>query len=45
MYFTIMSSMSYELIFTDCFLDDLIELDNYIGRENSKKGRKFTSRV
>ena len=40
-----MSDASYELIFTDNFLDDLIELENYIGRKNPKKGRLFTSRV
>ena len=40
-----MSNENYELIFTDIFLDDLIELENYIGRENTKKGRMFTSRV
>ena len=40
-----MSDESCELVFTDNFLDDLIELENYIGRENSKKGRLFTSRV
>jgi plasmid stabilization system protein ParE len=40
-----MSYSGYELTFTDTFLDDLIDLENYIGRENPKKGRMFTSRI
>lgn len=27
------------------FLDDLISLEKYIGRDNAKKGRQFTTKV
>jgi hypothetical protein len=33
------------LVFTNLFLDDLIEIEKYVGRDNPKKGRKFTSKV
>jgi plasmid stabilization system protein ParE len=40
-----MSDVKRELIFTNVFLDDLIEIEEYIGRNNPKKGRQFTSKV
>jgi len=40
-----MSNTNRELIFADIFLDDLISLENYIGRNSAKKGRIFTSKV
>jgi len=32
-----MSNTNRELIFADIFLDDLISLENYIGRNSAKK--------
>ena len=40
-----MSDIKRELVFTNLFLDDLIEIEKYVGRDNPKKGRKFTSKV
>jgi plasmid stabilization system protein ParE len=40
-----MSDVNRELIFSEVFLDDLISIENYVGRENPKKGRMFTSKV
>lgn len=40
-----MNNSNRELIFSDVFLDDLISVEEYIGRNNAKKGRLFTSKV
>ena len=34
-----------ELVYTDGFLDDLIRFQNYLGRDNPSKGRKFVSKI
>ena len=40
-----MNEIKRELIFTNTFLNDLIEIEKYIGRDNPKKGRLFTSKL
>ena len=40
-----MNKVDRDLIFSEIFLDDLISFEQYIGRDEAKKGRTFTSKV